>query len=625
MKNRILGVFFLFFTTAFAQITFDADFESGNLKSVSAVDSSTFNVETNEDIQGRWFYFRISGVKDKFITVNVTTVPHDFTQAMYSYDNEEYFRFSVEESPQSGTFQKLFEEDTVYVSYYTPYTFNYLQNRINEWNLSSYVTVDTIGLTNHFLPIQEIIVTNPNIPASEKKSVWIHARTHPSETPSSWHFDGIMQELLSNDDVINYYLDNIEFHLIPFTNPDGVFYGRSRTNYDGIDVESNWDNDEISTTREVELLKARMKELNDEKPFSVFLNLHSQASSYCTFWIHKANSTSNYFYRREYQFANLNISDNPYFNYEDYSESNLRAVFPEGWLWNNYGDQVMALTYETPYNNYHYDSSNVIVTNDNLFQIGKRTVYAIAEYLEISHPKHYIVDNSIAEFEGMYSIYDVENQFFGDDFAAIEANDNYYAVYTAENLPSGNYSVSAWWATGGGNSYDTKFEISDGSNFAEISKTQKINGGQWNHLMSFEHTSNNPIEIKVLGNTTGLVIADAFRLVYTSPITSIDKESVPKDFQLYQNYPNPFNPSTTIQYSVPSIGSAFNDGNKVTLKVYDILGRLVTTLVDEYQSTGEYKVIFDASSTGNKLASGTYFYRLQIGDRLETRKMILLK
>ena len=624
MKNRILGLLILFANCVFAQITFDADFESGNLKSVTTTDSINFIVETNEDIQGRWFYFRISGVKNKFINVNVITGPL-FTQAMYSYNNMDFVRFSTEESPQSGIFQKIFEQDTVYVSYYTPYTFKYLQNRINEWKLSNYVRVDTIGLTDHLLPIQEIIITNPSVPNVEKKSVWIHARTHPSETPSSWHFDGIVQELLSNNDVTNYYLDNIEFHLIPFTNPDGVYYGRSRTNYDGVDVESNWDKDELSTTREVKILKARMKELNDIKPFSVFLNLHSQGDSWCTFWIHYPNSTSSYFYRREYQFANLNISDNPYFNYSDYSESNLRSVFPEGWLWNNYGDQVMALTYETPYNNYHKDSSTVLVTNDNLFQIGKRTVYSLAEYLEISHPKHYLIDNSTAEFTENYSIYDVNNEFYSDDFAALEVNDNNYALYTAENLPSGNYDISAWWATGPGNSYDTKFEISDGSNFSEISKTQKINGGQWNHLMSFEHKSDNPIEIKVLGNTTGLVIADAFRLIYSSPVTSVNLEIIPSDFKLYQNYPNPFNPSTTIRYSVPSRIATFNDGGNVILKVYDILGRLVTTLVDEYQSPGEYKVIFNASSLNNKLASGTYFYRLKIGGNLETKKMVLIK
>jgi len=88
-----------------------------------------------------------------------------------------------------------------------------------------------------------------------------------------------------------------------------------------------------------------------------------------------------------------------------------------------------------------------------------------------------------------------------------------------------------------------------------------------------------------------------------------------KDYNLDQNYPNPFNPSTRIAFSIP------NNAN-VTLKVYDILGTEITELIsNEQKSAGRYEVNFDASS----LASGTYIYKLQAGDFVQTRKMILLK
>jgi hypothetical protein len=83
---------------------------------------------------------------------------------------------------------------------------------------------------------------------------------------------------------------------------------------------------------------------------------------------------------------------------------------------------------------------------------------------------------------------------------------------------------------------------------------------------------------------------------------------------LAQNYPNPFNPSTTIKYSIPK-------QSNVTIKVFDVLGREVTTLVNKEQSQGNYEVDFD----GTKLSSGIYFYRLQAGDFVETKKMILIK
>jgi len=618
----------LLFATHFtyAQISFDADFESGNLKSVATSDSINYYVETHSDIGGRWFYFRINGVKDKNIRVEVTTSPADFTRAMYSYDDKDYIRFSEIESPALGVFQKQFEQDTVYVAYYTPYTYKMLQENLNEWSLDAFVEVDTLGFTPNLFPIQEIIVTDPTVPDSEKLTVWIHARTHPGETPSSWHFEGIVKELLSDDEIINYYLSRIKFHLIPFVNPDGVYFGRSRTNFNYIDVESNWDKSELETSQEVKILRARMQELNDEQPFSVFLNLHSQASSYCTFWIHTAHSTSSSFYRREYQFGNLNISDNPYFLRYDFRESDLKAKYPEGWLWNNYGEQVMALTYETPYNNYFRDSNEpfIEVTNDNLFEIGRRTVYSVAEYLEISHPYRYIMDNTEATIVGNTQNYSSTTEFFGDDFIALETNsNNTYTLFESERLPSGNYDIAAWWPTSTGNSYETVFEITAGSKYYEETKTQKANGGQWNYLTSVELNSDGAISIKLQSNSTGLVVADAFRLIYNGPVSSVEKSVTPSDFVLYQNYPNPFNPSTTIRYSISNM-SAGSEQN-VSLIVFNLLGEIVATLVDEVQFSGEYEISFSPSTVSRKLSSGPYFYRLQVGESVKTKKMILMK
>jgi hypothetical protein len=89
---------------------------------------------------------------------------------------------------------------------------------------------------------------------------------------------------------------------------------------------------------------------------------------------------------------------------------------------------------------------------------------------------------------------------------------------------------------------------------------------------------------------------------------------IPSDFSISQNYPNPFNPSTKISWQSPV-------GSHQTIKIYDVLGNEVATLVNEYKSTGSYEITFDASS----LTSGVYFYRLQAGEFVQTRKMVLLK
>ena len=100
-------------------------------------------------------------------------------------------------------------------------------------------------------------------------------------------------------------------------------------------------------------------------------------------------------------------------------------------------------------------------------------------------------------------------------------------------------------------------------------------------------------------------------------LTSVnERNEIPVQFDLSQNYPNPFNPSTVISYRISII-------SKVTLKVYDLLGREVSTLVNEEQQPGVYNSQF--SILNSQLSSGVYFYRLRAGDFSETKKMILIK
>ena len=133
---------------------------------------------------------------------------------------------------------------------------------------------------------------------------------------------------------------------------------------------------------------------------------------------------------------------------------------------------------------------------------------------------------------------------------------------------------------------------------------------------------------------------DIYGNIYDSGvITAISKDEnpniLPEEFVLYQNYPNPFNPSTTIKYSLPQIthhlipsleGNERSDRSVlVTLKVYDVLGREVATLVNEVKSPGYYTVTFNASSVGGGLPSGIYFYKLTAGNFSAVKKMILMK
>ncbi|MDP4192654.1 MAG: T9SS type A sorting domain-containing protein, partial [Bacteroidota bacterium] len=111
-------------------------------------------------------------------------------------------------------------------------------------------------------------------------------------------------------------------------------------------------------------------------------------------------------------------------------------------------------------------------------------------------------------------------------------------------------------------------------------------------------------------------IIDKILEINTTSTTDVASNKIesPKDYELAQNYPNPFNPSTSIKYSIPQ-------NSMVSLKVYDILGKEVASLVNEQKSAGSYEVNFNA----NSLAAGMYIYELKAGNYSQTKKMMLIK
>jgi len=102
--------------------------------------------------------------------------------------------------------------------------------------------------------------------------------------------------------------------------------------------------------------------------------------------------------------------------------------------------------------------------------------------------------------------------------------------------------------------------------------------------------------------------------------------SIPVEYILYQNYPNPFNPTTKIKFTIPFVETYRDASLHATLKVYDILGTEIATLVDEQKSAGTYEVEFKShSGEVRNTTSGVYFYKLRVEDYIETKKMVLMK
>ncbi len=101
---------------------------------------------------------------------------------------------------------------------------------------------------------------------------------------------------------------------------------------------------------------------------------------------------------------------------------------------------------------------------------------------------------------------------------------------------------------------------------------------------------------------------------------SFNNTQTNNEFRLEQNYPNPFNPTTKIRYSIPTTPVS-HQGRFVTLKVYDVLGNEIATLVNEYKEAGVYETEFNASN----LPSGVYIYRISVGEFVDVKKMIVIK
>ncbi|MDP2363473.1 MAG: T9SS type A sorting domain-containing protein [Ignavibacteria bacterium] len=120
-------------------------------------------------------------------------------------------------------------------------------------------------------------------------------------------------------------------------------------------------------------------------------------------------------------------------------------------------------------------------------------------------------------------------------------------------------------------------------------------------------------------------------LMFKYTITSVEPDitNIPIGFALEQNYPNPFNPTTMIRYSIPNVISSEGRNLNVVLKVYDVLGNEVATLVNEQKPAGSYEVDFNVAHESLRAsgvsASGVYFYQLKVGTLIQTRKMLFLK
>lgn len=191
-------------------------------------------------------------------------------------------------------------------------------------------------------------------------------------------------------------------------------------------------------------------------------------------------------------------------------------------------------------------------------------------------------------------------------------------------------SASQQTALSNGEHINFKLKLIDAENGSTIGEYENIKFSKKNPIINTVYDQ--VVDTKGIGSRTvrlKIEINENIKPVYTignlavvdSSKKKISGKGIPyqgnlliKEYELVQNYPNPFNPSTVIRYQLPK-------ESEVKLRIFDVLGREITTLIDQYQKEGRYEVEFNAS----KLASGVYIYRLEADDFVNSKKMLLVK
>ena len=232
------------------------------------------------------------------------------------------------------------------------YGYDSLLIELNNWRLSPYVKIDSIGLSAQQRVLWRLIISDNPDNVANKRVIHFHARTHPQETEGFWVTREIIKTLLSENELAKKIRDNCVVYIVPMYNPDGVELETTRYNANGIDLESNWYT--FPNQPEVAALKASFEKLmSNTKQIEIALNMHSSSLCKRYFVYHSENGTSVPYTILEQSFINGVSSYYPGgfapWNYFVSWTSGTPLQYPESWWWQNYGQNVMALTYEDMY------------------------------------------------------------------------------------------------------------------------------------------------------------------------------------------------------------------------------------------------------------------------------------
>jgi Zinc carboxypeptidase/Cytosolic carboxypeptidase N-terminal domain len=391
-----------------------ADFEAGNIGELVKLSNTKWEFYLADDNDNpelpdawrNWWYVKIAnGYRGPISEINLKNRgwPYYYLP-VYSNDNKEWLRMQESEVVQNEQneliLKKTIENKKLWMARFYPYTFTDLEAYLSTIDGNANVDVQVPGYSQDGKAIYVLKITNPDVPVSGKKRVFMHARTHPGETPPSFMLEGMVSFLLNDTPEANEILNAFEFYVFPMQNVDGVTVGNYRSTPLSENLEVMWYYDasnplnlSSAAPQEVHIVHAYAKNLmlDGGPPVSMALNLHASNSEPDVrpfFYPHFGTQSQGYdlseasLWEKQLSFIGsfaMHYGSEMIEPVADEGGSSFAAkTYPESWWWVNFQDQVMAMTMELTYGRAGYAPAWIVP--DDLRKMGISLVRGIRDF-----------------------------------------------------------------------------------------------------------------------------------------------------------------------------------------------------------------------------------------------------
>ena len=247
-------------------MTISDNFDAGNIKCIDIKENGEINLEIKKDNNSdflQWFYFKLTGAKNKACNLNILnasktsySVAWQGYNVVASYDRKTWFRIESSYNEEVFSFEHKPLHDIVYYAYFTPYSMEMHHDLIANAQMSKDVEYINLGKT---LDGQDMDLLKIGEDAKDKKICWLIARQHPGETMAQWWMEGMLENLLDEENPVSReLLKKAVFYVVPNMNPDGSIRGNLRTNAAGANLNREWLHASMEKSPEVFLVREKM-------------------------------------------------------------------------------------------------------------------------------------------------------------------------------------------------------------------------------------------------------------------------------------------------------------------------------------------------------------------------------